>query len=491
MKRKEAEPITQALDIAHIPYSFYRQTGLWQSEEATHLDVLLRSLTAPDERASFRKALLTCFFRVRPEDLVRAPDVPMQHPARQLYQTWLGHVEARQWSALCRSLLEDTGLLFHDLDDTAAQRRLTNLRTMLTGLEQAGHGFNLDLLGMIDWLEDRRELRDTDGDAQPVDSTQAKVKIMTIHASKGLEFPVVFLAGGFTQRLGGGETNYRDEQQKIVFDLAPGDDARVQVQKEQLSEHRRLLYVAMTRPVFKLYVPRIKKPRRGNQYLGPLGTVLLPALDLASPDIKFGGTVVDVVAPSWDALTIKRDDVASPAPRPAPLTLPGPLFVPLDAGIGKRRIVTRSFSSMARHHLTAIGEGDELRRTCARPRKTSPSRFDGDDPLRGPVFGDMVHSVLEAIDFAEAGRATLPDDLLRAGTPARKRIDEEIRKSIALPAHACADRPGRRSMSSPDCRSCLACTEDAAVGTGWAAMRHSAEGPIDRSRVSVSGIDAG
>src|SRR5262249_51199007 len=155
------------------------------------------------------KALLTCFFRVRPEDLVRAPDVPMQHAARQLYQSWLGYAEARQWSALCRSLLEDTGLLFHDVNTTAAQRRLTNLRTILTSLEQAGHGFNLDLLGLIDWLKDRRTLRDTDGDVQPVDSTQPKVKIMTIHASKGLEFPIVFLAGGLTQRLSGGEINYR------------------------------------------------------------------------------------------------------------------------------------------------------------------------------------------------------------------------------------------------------------------------------------------
>jgi exodeoxyribonuclease V beta subunit len=303
---------------------------------------------------------------------------------------------------------------------------------MLTGLEQAGHGLNLDLLGLIDWLKDRRTLRDVDGDMQPTDSTQPKVKLMTIHASKGLEFPIVFLAGGFTQRLSGGETNYRDEHKKIVFDLSPGDDARARVQAEQLSEHRRLLYVAMTRPIFKLYVPRIMKPRRGNQYLGPLGTILLPALDLASPDIKLGPMIVDVVAPRWDALAAKVDRPAgiSPAP-PTPLTVDGPLFTSIDPGIGKRRIVTRSFSSMARHHLTAIGEGTSFgEQAPAALDETTPA--DGDDPLRGPVFGDMVHRVLEEIDFTEVGRASLPEELLRPGTHARKCIDDAIRVSIAL-----------------------------------------------------------
>src|SRR5262249_10819968 len=154
------------------PYSFYKQTGLWQSDEAIHLEVLLQTLARPEDRSSFRKALLTCFFRVKPEALVRAPDVPITHPARQLYQSWLGFAENRAWSALCRSLFEDTGLLFAPLppspeeggESLEADRRLANLRYLLATLEQVGHGLNLDLLGLLDWLADRRRQRDA-GDA--------------------------------------------------------------------------------------------------------------------------------------------------------------------------------------------------------------------------------------------------------------------------------------------------------------------------------------
>ncbi len=432
MKRSDADPILPALDRLGIPYSFYKQTGLWQSDEAIHLEVLLQTLARPEDRAAFRKALLTCFFRVKPADLVRAPDLPMAHPARQLYQTWLGHAEKREWSALCRSLLEDTGLLLPT--DSDAERRLSNLRHLLATLEQVGHGFNFDLLGLLDWLDQRRRQRDPgDADLQPVEMGRPKVKVMTIHASKGLEFPIVFLAGGFTQMpVGKGQAVYRDDQDRVVFDLNGDSDAQERVNRERLSEQRRLLYVALTRPIFKLYVPKIKLPKRASQFLGPLGTILLPALEQACPD-KLGGLIAEVITPPL------ADSLPQPPPEPtnavsatsATIPIDGPLFPIIDANLGRRRIVTRSFSSMTKHHLAQVGAGSSFgEQTPLAEDEAAP--VDREDPLRGPVFGDMVHNVLELIDFAEVGRAATPDDLCRVGTHARKVIDAQVHANIAL-----------------------------------------------------------
>lgn len=68
-RRAEALPVIEALREAGIPYTFYKQHGLWQSPEAVHLGYLLRALARPEEPALFRKALLTRFYRIRPEAL--------------------------------------------------------------------------------------------------------------------------------------------------------------------------------------------------------------------------------------------------------------------------------------------------------------------------------------------------------------------------------------------------------------------------------------
>ena len=191
-----------------------------------------------------------------------------------------------------RSLLEDTGLLFCEPGQAESDRRRANLRLLLGAMESIGHGENLDLVGLLDWIKERRTRRDANETPMtPDDPNRPKVKIMTIHASKGLEFPIVFLAGGFTQAAGdrSGFATYHDEADRLVFDLVNGPDAQERVAEERLSELRRLLYVALTRPIFKLYVPKVKITSRNRQWSGPVGTVLLPALEQGCPD-KLGRT---------------------------------------------------------------------------------------------------------------------------------------------------------------------------------------------------------
>ncbi|MBI2804749.1 MAG: UvrD-helicase domain-containing protein [Planctomycetes bacterium] len=426
-KRADALPIIEALDAADITYSFYKQTGLWASDEANHLEVLLQTLARPDERASFRKALLTCFFRVSAEELALAPDVPMQHPARRLYQAWLGYAVNREWSSLFRSLLEDTGVLGGN-----AGINVDRLRQLLTTLEQVGHAFNFDLLGLLDWVRERRQQPGTgEAEMQPDETGVPKVKIMTMHACKGLEFPFVFLAGGFTK---GQNSNafaiYHDDDDRLVFDLRVDEEAKERVKSEYLSEQSRLFYVALTRPIFKLYLPKVTIPPKSANYLGPVGTILHPALERSCPE-KLGPLVADVVAMPLAATVAPRPEEAPAKKERSVLKLKGPLFPRIDADLGKRRIVVRSFSSLAKHHLAQAGEGASFGDEPKPSDDEAPAPPDRDDPLRGPVFGDMVHNVIERIDFAEVARAATSADLCRAGAHARKLMDREIRANIA------------------------------------------------------------
>src|SRR5260370_2456131 len=87
-KHNEAKPLLRALAKEGIPYSYYKQRGLWRSEEAVHLTYLLRALARPDNYQEFHKALMTRFFGLAPQELACAADLPPRHPARQLFLEW-------------------------------------------------------------------------------------------------------------------------------------------------------------------------------------------------------------------------------------------------------------------------------------------------------------------------------------------------------------------------------------------------------------------
>src|SRR5438094_715685 len=129
----------------------------------------------------------------------------------------------------CAAKSDDSGLL-HDESHprSEGERRLANCRHIVGALEQEAYGRGLDLHGLISAFDSRQaRTNDVDGaNYQPIETERHKVKILTIHASKGLEYPIVFVAGGFTEGRGDAVTTYRGADRRGGFDLAPNDAAR-------------------------------------------------------------------------------------------------------------------------------------------------------------------------------------------------------------------------------------------------------------------------
>ena len=75
---------------------------------------------------------------------------------------------------------------------------------------------------------------------------KGKVNLMTIHASKGLEFPVVFIAGA--------EAGLIPHERSLAEDDGEGESS--------VEEERRLFYVAITRARDKLFITSCRKRRR-------------------------------------------------------------------------------------------------------------------------------------------------------------------------------------------------------------------------------------
>jgi DNA helicase-2/ATP-dependent DNA helicase PcrA len=118
-----------------------------------------------------------------------------------------------------------------------AKDRLDNLQQLLTGMEER---FAQEK-SLVDYLEDVALVTDLDS----YDGSLDRVTLMTVHAAKGLEYPVVFMAG----------------MEEGLFPLARSSESR-----EELEEERRLCYVGMTRAMEKLYLVHARKRRVFGDY---------------------------------------------------------------------------------------------------------------------------------------------------------------------------------------------------------------------------------
>jgi exodeoxyribonuclease V beta subunit len=433
--RRDAVPIERCLRERRIPYSFYKQSGLWQSAEAEQLACLLRTLAAPEEIASLRTALLTTFFRIRPAELAGREELDEDLPAVRLFRFWCGLAARRQWGALFQSLLEDCGVLFAGIEDADYERRLANFRHLVGVLEEAAYGQGLDLVGLIGVLEEKRRSDSGDDPAnlQPIETERGKVRIMTMHSAKGDEYPVVFVAGGFTmakQDRTPTYLRYRDSG-KLVIDLETKNaEAKEKNEDAAASEHRRLFYVTLTRAMFKLYLPRLKtKGYRGGSN-GPLVKIVVPAIEAAELE-KMNHPHVEVVAPDPPAAA-RSPTLAAEAVAPM-LSLPEGLFPAVDADALRRRgIRVRSYSTLRQVH-TPAAEAFFAERP-AHDDNDQDEFPDDEGPFRGTLFGDLVHDTLEEIDFGVVADCAGPQALLAAG-PIRDLLDLVFQKHCSgLPA---------------------------------------------------------
>ena len=140
-------------------------------------------------------------------------------------------------SEIARSLVEEIGILsyFKESKEPDAKDRFDNVAELLTSIEE--FSFRNPEAGLSTFLEDVSLQTDIDH----WNDSDNRVTLMTIHSSKGLEFPVVFIAG-------------MDEGLFPLFRTL--DDI------SELEEERRLFYVALTRAEQKVYLLYATNRRR-------------------------------------------------------------------------------------------------------------------------------------------------------------------------------------------------------------------------------------
>lgn len=257
---REGRTIGAALRKAGVPFAFYKQDGLFQTDEAKEVRSLLLAIDDPNDRARRLAAWLTPFFGLTLAVIERARDLPSAHPLVARFHAWKALADGRDFDRLFESVIGDTGVVRREIFFGDSERSLTNYLHILEILmdhASRGHATLRDLVYLLSGLIDETRLPlDLDGSVQRLDSERRAVQIMTIHKSKGLEAPIVFVAGGFWQTRGDDVHVYHEEGRRLAWVGVVSDPAVDRcVKAEEREEEQRLMYVALTRAKGRLYLP--------------------------------------------------------------------------------------------------------------------------------------------------------------------------------------------------------------------------------------------
>ncbi|GGM94661.1 exodeoxyribonuclease V subunit beta [Shewanella xiamenensis] len=277
--RNEAAVMKTALSKRQIGAVFLSRDSVFDTVEAREMALILRALASPKDERALRSALATALLGYSAKQIhaFNQDEEQRQMLLEQffaLHQIWqkrgimpalLSLANATHMVARLLQTPSVTATASQDSEEpdeaSNGERRLTDFRHLAELLQQKATEID-GISALLNWYE-QQLIDNTGADEQQLrlESEQNLVQIVTIHKSKGLEYPVCFIPFVSLAR-----DNRRrptpmlyhrtdaDGAQELVWDIEGTDEGWEQAKQETLAEDLRLLYVALTRPVYLCYL---------------------------------------------------------------------------------------------------------------------------------------------------------------------------------------------------------------------------------------------
>ena len=238
----------------------FTDVSLFESPEAKELLWVLEGLVNARNERAIKRALATGLLGMTSKDFQLWQDEPAKWDEwvgrfREYHETW----RKKGIYVALRELFRKTRAIPQNLRRPDGERRVTNFLHLAEVLHQATSTNPLAPSSLVVWLRTRMEQRDVSNDEYQLrlESQSESIRILTVHKSKGLEYPIVFLPGlSFLSGKKGDDFKYHQEDGKLVVDLkkTAGEDAQALGKLEEEQEDARVLYVALTRSAARCYV---------------------------------------------------------------------------------------------------------------------------------------------------------------------------------------------------------------------------------------------
>jgi exodeoxyribonuclease V beta subunit len=271
---RDARTSHDALSQAGIPAVYNGDTDVYASRAAEDWLVLLEAFDQPNRSGLVRAAAATMFFGETAETLAAGGDALTDRVANTLRE-WADHGRERGIAAVFEAA-QLTGMSRRVLAVEGGERDMTDLAHLTQLLHETGHRERYSLPALRDWLRTQRTARV--GASAPegernrrLDSDATAVQIMTVWASKGLQYPVVYLPFAFNRHLQSRDFVLFHDNDIRCLHIGGADSPDYRAveglgKMEAANDDIRLTYVALTRAqsqVVAWWAPSYDEPNGG------------------------------------------------------------------------------------------------------------------------------------------------------------------------------------------------------------------------------------
>ncbi|NVK43031.1 MAG: exodeoxyribonuclease V subunit beta [Oceanospirillaceae bacterium] len=404
--RFEAAAVQQALRRRQVP-SVYQsgRDSVFATQEALDLYRILQAVQEPQQERYLRSALATSLL------LQDAAALQALNDDEELWESLVAefidyHERWNRYGVLAcmHRLLENRDLASGLLARADGERRLTDLLHLAELLQEASQEVE-GMPGLMRRFREHLLNPGGGGDAQQLrlESDRNRVTLITIHKSKGLEYPVVMLPFPVNHRSASRALYHDDATTAPVFDLEGGSEAMALAERERLAEDLRLLYVALTRSVHACYLG-ISDLKKGNSRASALPQSALGYLLLGNASSEQLPSILGelaehqgmhLCAPPQDETPLRQTEVEPPTLHAR--VFPGPL--PRDWRIASYSMLSSHGSS--RELPEQPGLDLEVVAEASDPASSGELSIFGFP--KGARAGTFLHGLFEQLDFPAAG----------------------------------------------------------------------------------------
>ena len=462
--RSEMEEIEADMRLAGIPYTRYKENNLFRSRECAEWIAVFRAINAPDfsswNRRLLSEVLITDFFKDVVAEKARKSrnsdtsseleelhyceskefDRP-DNPERMQIASWRSLALKFRYAEMLEKIYQDTKIEYR-LMDVASLQSMARLRQIGNYAIDFLYSHKCSLEDLVRHLEGlaryEESTDDENGDLVEKGSDFNAVQVMTIHASKGLEFPVVISVAGF-KRLPNSDPPFIYHEQDGSIHLGFGDSAREKRTREEIEEWKRLFYVDFTRASSILVMPRYDlwyKTDKKTGKVSPSGHFkhvhfLMNSLEKFAKDCRDSYDLL-LADDSWTSdnekwgvlysnvktilsqndtreISLTHDDLERGT------TLQKANMAKLQGKVPAASIFQYSYSSLAGRAESPIAEADDGRTDKEGetiPESATETEKESASERQREIDGDVISNVPETIqeDFAESLRMLSPEE---------------------------------------------------------------------------------